>query len=136
MKKFAFVGCLTLSLTALVPAVAAQQSTPDPDLAKFRADYTSGDGLAYVVIPDEKGQHVYRYGEASRSAAKKSPRGYMLFTCSSTKVFLPQKPEHKAALLKAEVVKREDPRFVELDGKYLAECRNPLVKSAIAKKKS
>ena len=69
-------------------------------------------------------------------AAKKSSRGYMLFTCSSTKVLLPQKPEHKAALLKAEVVKREDPRFVELDSKYLAECRNPLVKSAIAKKKS
>ena len=105
IKKFAFVACLTLSLTALVPAVAAQQSTPDPDLAKFRADYTSGDGLAYVVIPDEKGQHVYRYGEASRLAAKKSPRGYMLFTCASPHVFLPQKPEDKEVLRSAEVVK-------------------------------
>jgi hypothetical protein len=90
MKRFAFVACFTLSLAALAPAVAAQQSTPDPELAKFRAAYTSGDGLAYVVIPDEKGQHVYRYGEASRLAAKKSTRGYMLFTCSSTKVFTRQ----------------------------------------------
>jgi hypothetical protein len=136
MKKLLSVACLALSLTALAPVVAAQQSTPDPELARFRAAYTSGNGLAYVVIRDEKGERVYRYGDASRLTAKKDARGYMLFTCASPHVFLPQKPEDKAALLKAEVVKAEDPQFTELDSKYLAGCRNPLVKSAIPKKPS
>jgi len=30
-------------------------------------------------------------------------------------------------------VKPGDPRFAELDGKYLAGCKNPFVKSAIPK---
>ena len=65
-------------------ATAPKSSTtsPDPDLAKFRAAYTSGDGIAYVVINDEKGERIYRYGDASRLTAKKDTRGYMLFTCS------------------------------------------------------
>ena len=60
----------------------------------------------------------------------------MLFTCASPHVFLPQKPEDKAALLKAQVVKQDDARFAELDSKYIAGCRNPLVKSAIPKKQT
>jgi len=114
----------------------AQQTIADPELAKFREAYTSGDGLAYVIIRDDKGERIYRYGDASRLTAKRDQRGYMLFTCASPHVFLTQKPEDKAALQKAEVVKSGDPRFAELDGKYLSGCRNPLVKSAIPKKAS
>jgi hypothetical protein len=69
-------------------------------------------------------------------AAKKSPRGYMVFTCNAPRVLIPQRPEDKAALSKATVVKPGDPRFAELDGKYLAGCRNPLVKSAIPRRQS
>jgi len=119
----------------LLAAPAFAADTPaDPALAKFRAAYTSGEGLAYVVITDDKGEHVYRYGNASRLTAKKDPRGYMLFTCASPHVFLQQKPEDKAALMKARVVKAGEPEFAALDAKYLSGCKNPLVKSAIPKK--
>jgi hypothetical protein len=118
---------------AMTPAIAADQPTPDPDLAQFRSAYTSGDGLAYVVIKKDSGEEIYRYGDASRLTAKRDTRGYMLFTCAAPHVFLPQKPEDKEALRKAEVVKAGDPRFAELDGKYVSNCRNPFVKSAIPK---
>jgi hypothetical protein len=131
------VGSLAPAIIAalmLTPAVAAEQAPTDPTLAQFRAAYTSGEGLAYVVVNDEqKGQQIYRYGDASRAAAKKDQRGYMLFTCASPHVLIPERPEDKAALLKAEVVKAGSPRFAELDAKYLANCRNPFVKSAIHK---
>jgi hypothetical protein len=136
MKTSLRITCFAGALFAISPVVLAQQTTSDPDLAKFRDAYTSGDGLAYVVIRDDKGERVYRYGDASRLTAKKDQRGYMLFTCAAPHVFLTQKPEDKAALQKAEVVKSGDPRFAELDGKYLADCRNPLVKSAIPKETS
>ena len=104
----------------------AQQTTADPEIAKFREAYTSGDGLAYVVIQDDKGERIYRYGDASRLTAKKDQRGFMLFTCAAPHVFLTQKPEDKAALQKAEVVKSGDARFADLNSKYLSGCRNPL----------
>lgn len=115
------------------PILAIAQQSTDADLARFRSEYTSGEGLAYVVINDAKGEHLYRYGDASRLTAKKDARGYMLFTCAAPHVFLPQKSEDKAALEKAQVVKPGDPRFTELDRKYLASCKNPFVKSAIPK---
>jgi hypothetical protein len=74
------------TLTLVTTALAEDQTTSD--LAKFRAAYTSGDGLSYVVINDAKGEHVYRYGDASRLAAKKNPRGYELFTCNAPDVFI------------------------------------------------
>ena len=131
MKKTAILAVITLPLLAM-PALAAE---PDPALAQFRAAYTVGDGIAYVVIPGEKGERIYRYGDASRLTAKKDPRGYMLFTCAAPHVFVQEKPEDKAALLKAKIVQANDPGFAELDAKYLAGCKNPLVKSAIPKKK-
>ncbi len=70
MKRFSYAAAICASLLT-VPAFAADQAAIDPDLAQFRAAYTSGDGLAYVVINDEKGDHIYRYGDASRLAAKK-----------------------------------------------------------------
>jgi hypothetical protein len=85
------------------------------------------------MIKKGNGERVYRYGDASRLTAKKDTRGYMLFTCASPHVFIQRKPEDKAALMKAEVVKAGEPRFAELDAKYLTGCRNPLVKSAIPK---
>ena len=59
----------------------------------------------------------------------------MLFTCAAPHVFVQEKAEDKAALLKAKVVKADDAGFADLDAKYLASCKNPLVKSAIPKKK-
>ena len=131
MKKTAILAAIALPLIA-TPALAAD---PDPALAQFRAAYTAGDGIAYVVIPGDKGERIYRYGDASRLTAKKDPRGYMLFTCAAPHVFVQEKPEDKAALLKAKIVQANDPGFAELDAKYLAGCKNPLVKSAIPKKK-
>jgi hypothetical protein len=132
MKKSAILAAVTMPLLA-TPVLAAD---PDPALAQFRAAYTSGDGISYVVIPDEKGERVYRYGDASRLTAKKDPRGYMLFTCAAPHVFVQEKAEDKAALLKAKIVKADDPGFADLDAKYIANCKNPLVKSAIPKKKN
>jgi hypothetical protein len=59
------------------PEAKAETRPPDPDLAKFRSAYTSGDGIAYVVIKDDKGEHIYRYGDASRLTAKRDTRGYV-----------------------------------------------------------
>ena len=86
-----------------------------------------------MVIAGEKGERIYRYGDASRLAAKKDTRGYMLFTCASPHVFVPQDAKDKAALLKAKVVKAGEPSFAALDAKYLSGCRNPLVKTAVPK---
>jgi hypothetical protein len=116
-------------------APSKAEATVDPELASFRSAYISGDGIAYVVIKDEKGERIYRYGDASRLTAKRDPRGYMLFTCAAPHAFLAQKPEDKNALKEAEVVKSGEPRFAELDAKYVANCRNPLVKSAVPKGK-
>ena len=117
------------------PKAEAGQTAANADLTKFRAAYTSGDGIAYVVVNDEKGERIYRFGDGSRLSAKKDTRGYMLFTCASPHVFLVQKPDDKAALMKAEVVKAGEPRFAELDSKYVSNCRNPFVKSAVPKDK-
>jgi len=133
MKRLAYATLITGLLTT-ASALAVEQ-TADPDLARFRAAYTSGQGLTYVVINDGKGEHIYRYGDASRLTAKKDTRGYMLFTCNSPHVFLPEKADDKAALLKAVVVQAGDSRFAELDAKYLSGCHNPLVKSAIPRGK-
>ena len=81
VKRFTY-ALLALPLLTM-PALAAEPRAADPELAQFRAAYTSGEGLAYVVTNDEKGEHIYRYGDASRSTAKKDTRGYMLFTCCS-----------------------------------------------------
>jgi hypothetical protein len=132
MKRSAILAAVAMPLLA-TPVLAAD---PDPALAQFRAAYTSGDGISYVVIPDEKGERVYRYGDASRLTAKKDPRGYMLFTCAAPHVFVQEKAEDKAALMKAKIVKADDPGFADLDAKYIANCKNPLVKSAIPKKKN
>jgi curved DNA-binding protein CbpA len=104
---------------------------PAPDLTQFRAAYLSGDGLAYVVIEDEKSEHLYRYGGISRSNAKDDTQAYTLYACNTPHVFAAQNAEDKAALLKATVVKLGDPRFLELDAKYLSGCNNRHIKSAV-----
>ena len=75
-------------------------------------------------------------GDAARQAAKKDPRGYMLFTCNSPHVFVVQDAKAKADLLKAKVVKAGEPTFADLDAKYIGNCKNPLVKSAIPAEKA
>lgn len=134
VRKIALVLPLA-GMLAAGSALAAEPPAADPDLAQFRQAYTTGSGLAYVVVKDEKGEKVYRYGDASRQAAQKDTRGYMLFTCNSPHVFVVQNAPDKAALLKAKVVKSGEPEFAQLDAKYLAGCNNPLVKSAVPKSK-
>jgi hypothetical protein len=133
-KKLAVIAPLAL-LLAVTPAGAADPPKADPELAQFRQAYTTGTGLAYVVIKDEKGERIYRYGDASRQAAQKDARGYMLFTCNAPHVFLVQNPPDKAALLKARVVKADEPGFSDLDTKYVSGCKNPFVKPAVPKSK-
>ena len=120
--------------SALLLATQALAQT-DAGLEKFRAAYTSGSGLAYVVVETDKGERLYRYGDASREAAKKDQRGFMLFTCARPHVFVSDSVSDRAALAKAKVVKAGEPGFAELDAKYLAGCKNPLVKSALPKNK-
>ena len=131
MKKSFLVFLLAAQLAA-APVVLAQ-APEDTELEQFRAAYTSGTGLAYVVIKSEKGERLYRYGDASRETAKRDRVGYMLFTCAAPHVFLRRDPRARALLARARVVKAEDPEFGELDRRYLTSCRNPLVKSAIPK---
>jgi TPR repeat protein len=111
------------------------QASPSPkaDLTQFRAAYISGDGLAYVVIKDEKGDRIFRYGDESRLAARLGTRGYTLFTCNEPLVLSPVKEEDAAMFLKATVVMRDNSQFADLDAKYVAMCNNSLVKSAIPK---
>jgi len=134
VKKLALM-LVPATLLAVAPARAADAPAADPDLAQFRQAYTMGSGLAYVVVKDDKGETIYRYGDASRQSAQKDTRGYVLFTCNSPHVFLVQKPSDKATLMKARVVKAGEPEFADLDGKYLSGCKNPLVKSALPKTK-
>jgi len=132
--------------TAVVAALAGwagsllAQETPAPPpadtkalLAKFWEAYTAGEGLAYVVVKDGTGERVYRYGNVSRAAAVKDPRGLVLFTCARPHIFLMEDVADQADLLNAKVVRAADPGFAELDAKYLSGCHNPFVKSAIPK---
>jgi hypothetical protein len=109
----------------------ADKPDADADLALFRAAYTSGDGLAYVVVKGAKDERLYRYGDESRSASKKDPGAYTLYTCNERHLFVLQKEEDRAALLKAAVVKFGEPGFLELDAKYVSGCNNPDIKSAV-----
>jgi hypothetical protein len=129
------IAAPVVAMLAAASALAADPPAADADLAPFRQAYTSGTGLSYVVVKDDKGERIYRYGDASRQAAQKDTRGYMLFTCNSPHVFVAKNPPHKAALLKARVVKAGEPEFADLDAKYLSGCKNPLVKSALPPKK-
>lgn len=122
------VGALLLSAHAF----AAES---DADVEKFRAAYTSGAGLAYVVVPNDKGERIYRYGDASREAAKKDKRGFMLFTCARPHVLVSDSVSDRAALAKAKVVRAGEAGFTDLDAKYLSGCKNPLVKSAVPQTK-
>jgi hypothetical protein len=124
LAVFASAGALLFATHVL-----AQDS--DAALEKFRAAYTSGSGLAYVVMQTDKGERVYRYGDASREAAKKDKRGFMLFTCARPHVFVSDSVSDRAALATAKVVKAGEPGFAALDAKYLTGCKNPLVKSAL-----
>jgi hypothetical protein len=133
VKKMALAAPVAGLLLATPTLAADAAAPPDTALAKFRSAYTSGSGLTYVVIPGDKGEQVYRYGDASRGAAVKDTHGYMLFTCASPHVFLAENPPDKAALLKARVVHAGEPGFAELDARYLKDCKNPLVKSALPK---
>lgn len=136
VRKLCMITLFSAFLWSL--GAAFGQGAPTPErieaqalLAKFWEQYTAGEGLAYVVIKDGRGERVYRYGDVSRLAAKKEPRGFILFTCAAPHVFVVEEVADQADLLNAQVVKQGETRFAELDAKYIAGCRNPFVKSAI-----
>jgi hypothetical protein len=122
---------LIASLGAALLSTPVLAEDTGPALERFRAAYEAGRGLSYVVIAEEKGERVYRYGDASREAARKDKRGFMLFTCASPHVFETDRISHRVALTKAKVVHAGDPEFAELDARYLQGCKNPFVKSAV-----
>ena len=78
MRKLAIAAPIVAMLAATA-AFAADPPAADPDLAPFRQAYTAGAGLAYVVVKDDKGERIYRYGDASRQAAQKDTRSFILF---------------------------------------------------------
>ena len=127
MKRLVLIASLGAALLS-TPLLAEDTG---PALERFRAAYEAGRGLSYVVIAEEKGERVYRYGDASREAARKDKRGFMLFTCASPHVFETDRISHRVALAKAKVVHAGDPEFAELDARYLQGCKNPFVKSAV-----
>ena len=127
MKRLVLIASLGAALLS-TPLLAEDTG---PALDRFRAAYEAGRGLSYVVIAEEKGERVYRYGDASREAARKDKRGFMLFTCASPHVFETDRISHRVALTKAKVVHAGDPEFAELDARYLQGCKNPFVKSAV-----
>ena len=131
MKRLILIAPITAALLAL-PVLAEDTG---PALEKFRAAYETGTGLAYVVTTEEKGERIYRYGDASRAAAKKDKRGFMLFTCASPHVFDTDRISHRVALAKAKVVHAGEPGFEEIDARYLKDCKNPFVKSAVPQAK-
>src|SRR5262249_15978382 len=105
----------------------------DVDLARFRAAYTSGNGLAYVLLNNEEGEHIYRFGDEARLAAEQSMGEYKFFSFNIPRVFTTRNAEDKTALLSATVVRPGDPRFAELDSAYISGCNN-IVPSAILKR--
>ncbi len=129
VNKFALI--VPIGALLIATQVFAQD---DAALEKFRTAYTAGKGLAYVVVPGDKGERVYRYGDASREAAKKDKRGFMLFTCAAPRVFISDSVKDRATLAKAKVVQAGEAGFEDLDAKYISGCKNPFVKSAIPKK--
>jgi hypothetical protein len=131
MKRLALMA----PIGALLLTAHAFAADPDPALEQFRAAYIAGKGIAYVVIDTDKGERIYRYGDASREAARKDQRGFLVFTCRTTRVFVADSVKDRAALAKAKVVKADEPSFAELDARYIKGCKNPFVKSAIPKDK-
>jgi len=131
VRNLVFVAAVGAALLA-TPLLAEDTG---PAVEKFRAAYEAGSGLSYVVIADEKGEHVYRYGDVSRQSAKKDKRGFMMFTCASPHVIETDRISHRVALAKAKVVHAGEPGFAELDARYLQGCKNPFVKSALPQAK-
>jgi hypothetical protein len=128
------VTSASLLVAYLAFATAAFAQAPeDVELEQFRAAYISGTGLAYVLLRNDKVERLFRYGDTSREAARRDRVGYMLFTCAAPHMFLRRDPRARASLAKARVVNLGDPDFADLDRRYLAGCRNPMVKSAIPK---
>ncbi len=139
MKKLAFIGIGTLIGATMGATLLSHQLRAEdtgPAIEKFRTAYESGQGLSYVVMKTDKGERIYRYGDASRAAAKKEKSGFMLFTCLRPHVFEVDRISHRTQLATAKVVHAGEPGFEELDGRYLKDCPNPMVKTAIPKAKT
>src|SRR5262245_912992 len=98
VKKLAIIAAMSASMSATLLSSQLRAEDTGPALEKFRAAYESGTGFSYVIMKDDKGQHIYRYGDASRAAAKKEKSGFMLFTCMLPHVFEVDRISHRAQL--------------------------------------
>jgi hypothetical protein len=136
VKKLAVIAAMSTIVGASLLGTQLRAQDAGPAIEKFRAAYESGQGLSYVVMKDDKGESIYRYGDASRQAAKKEKAGFMLFTCLRPHVLELDRISHRAKLATAKVVHAGEPGFDDLDARYLKGCLNPLVKSAIPKAKA
>jgi hypothetical protein len=130
VKKLAIVAACGATIGAALLGPQLRADDTGPGMERFRAAYEAGKGLSYVVVKDDKGERVYRYGDASREAAKREKSGFMLFTCLAPHVFETDRISHRTALASAKVVHADQPEFAELDARYLTGCKNPFVKSA------
>lgn len=133
MKKLAVIAAMGTIMVATLLGTQLRAEDTGPAIEKFRAAYESGQGLSYVVMKDDKGERIYRYGDASRQAAKKEKAGFMLFTCLRPHVLELDRISHRTKLATAKVVHAGEAGFEDLDGRYLKGCLNPLVKTAIPK---
>ena len=133
MKKLAVIAAMGTIMVASLLGTQLRAQDTGPAIEKFRAAYESGQGLSYVVMKDDKSERIYRYGDASREAAKKEKAGFMLFTCLRPHVLDLDRITHRAKLATAKVVHAGEPGFEDLDARYLKGCVNPLVKTAIPK---
>ncbi|MFZ1104337.1 MAG: hypothetical protein WAN86_16075 [Hyphomicrobiaceae bacterium] len=136
MKKLAVIAAMGTIMVATLLGTQLRAEDTGPAIEKFRAAYESGQGLSYVVMKDDKSERIYRYGDASRQAAKKEKAGFMLFTCLRPHVLDLDRISHRAKLATAKVVHAGEPGFGDLDARYLKGCLNPLVKTAIPKAKA
>jgi hypothetical protein len=136
VKKLAVIAAMGTLMGATLLGAQLRAEDTGPAIEKFRAAYEAGQGLSYVVMKDDKGERIYRYGDASRQAAKKEKAGFMLFTCLRPHVLETDRISHRTKLATAKVVHAGEPGFEELDARYLKGCPNPLVKTAIPKAKA
>jgi hypothetical protein len=136
VKKLAVAAAFGAIMGAALLSAPLLADDTGPGMERFRAAYEAGKGLSYVIVKDDKGERVYRYGDASREAAKRERSGFMLFTCLAPHVFETDRISHRAALATAKVVHVTDPEFAELDARYLTGCKNPFVKSALPQAKT
>jgi hypothetical protein len=119
-------GALTRMLS-----LAADKPDAEAELTSFWAANTSGDGLAYVVIKGAKDEPIYRYGDEIAISIEERCGSLHAVCQQGTPCVRPAGSGDRTALRKATVVKFGEPGFRELEARYVSECNNPDIRSAV-----